>query len=69
LGFGAGLAALGGHRSGVLLLGLLLLLFLAVPGQTWWRGLDVPCGCFGPEDEAYRTSLQIAILRDASVFQ
>ncbi len=44
----------------------LLLLFMAILGYGLWMGLDVDCGCFGPEDpeaEAYH-GLRPALYRD-----
>ncbi|MFZ7125995.1 MAG: MauE/DoxX family redox-associated membrane protein [Desulfobacterales bacterium] len=34
--------------------GFLLVLFLAVLGYGLWLGLDVDCGCFGPDDAEAR---------------
>ncbi len=44
----------------------LLLLFMMVLGYGLWLGLDVDCGCFGPDDpegQAYH-SLRPALFRD-----
>ena len=44
----------------------LLLLFMAVLGYGLWLGLDVDCGCFGPDDpegQAYH-GLRPALFRD-----
>ena len=44
----------------------MLVLFLVILGYGVWMGLDIDCGCFGPEDpeaEAFH-SLRPAIYRD-----
>lgn len=44
----------------------MLLLFMAILGYGLWLGLDVDCGCFGPQDpeaEAYH-GLRPALYRD-----
>jgi len=48
------------------ILGSLLGLFIAILGYGIWMGLDVDCGCFGPEDheaEAFHI-LKISLYRD-----
>ncbi|MCB2145532.1 MAG: DoxX family membrane protein [Deltaproteobacteria bacterium] len=53
------------HGSLVVITGLLLL-FVAILGYGIWMGLDVDCGCFGPEDpeaEAFH-GLRPALYRD-----
>ena len=44
----------------------LLLLFMAILGYGLWLGLDVDCGCFGPDDPEGRAyhSLRPAFYRD-----
>ena len=37
-------------RGSLMTITLLMVLFLAVLGYGIWMGLDVDCGCFGPED-------------------
>jgi len=37
-------------RGSLTTITLLMVLFLAVLGYGIWMGLDVDCGCFGPED-------------------
>lgn len=37
-------------RGSLTIIALLMVLFLAVLGYGIWMGLDVDCGCFGPED-------------------
>ncbi len=48
------------------LLTALLLLFMTVLGYGLWLGLDVDCGCFGPDDPEGRAyhSLRPALYRD-----
>ena len=44
----------------------LLVLFIALLGYGIWMGLDVDCGCFGPEDaeaEAFH-GLRLSLFRD-----
>lgn len=60
----AGLLTLFNRRGGAETLALLLAVFLAVLSWSWWRGLDVPCGCFSSDDEQHRYGIQLAILRD-----
>jgi len=48
----------------------LLVLFMAILGYGLWMGLDVDCGCFGPEDpesEAFH-GLRPALYRDLVMF-
>ena len=44
----------------------LLLLFVAILTYGLWLGLDVDCGCFGPEDPegAHHSGAESAIFRD-----
>lgn len=44
----------------------LLLFFIAILSFAIFQGLDIDCGCFGPEDPEHRAfqGLRIAILRD-----
>ena len=37
-------------RGSLLVIAVLLVLFILVMGYGLWMGLDVDCGCFGPED-------------------
>jgi hypothetical protein len=39
------------RRSGALLLGALLLVFMLAAAQGLLRGLDFECGCFGPDSD------------------
>lgn len=62
----AGLALLLERRGGLTLTSLLLLLFVAVLLYGIFLGLDIDCGCFGPDDpeaEAFH-DLRGALLRD-----
>ncbi len=54
-------------RGSLALITALLLLFMGVLGYGIWMGLDVDCGCFGPEDpeaEAFH-GLRSSLLRDS----
>ncbi|MDW7772278.1 MAG: MauE/DoxX family redox-associated membrane protein [Desulfobulbaceae bacterium] len=44
----------------------LLILFIAILGFGLWLGLDIDCGCFGPEDPESRaySGLRPALYRD-----
>jgi len=47
-------------------IGGLLVLFIAILGYGIWMGLDVDCGCFGPDDpeaEAFH-GLRLPLYRD-----
>lgn len=48
---------------------LLLILFMAVLGYGIWLGLDVDCGCFGPEDPEAKAlhGLRPALYRDVVI--
>ena len=37
------------RRGAVLLCTLLCCGFVVFIGSAWWRGLDISCGCFGPQ--------------------
>jgi hypothetical protein len=49
---------------------VLLLFFLAFLAHAIWLGLDIDCGCFGPEDPEYTAfhGLRGALLRDLLMF-
>lgn len=52
--------------SGLWIAFLLMLFFIAVLSYGIWLGLDIDCGCFGPEDmesEAF-SNLRTALVRD-----
>lgn len=46
----AGLGLLFNIRGSLVSITVLLMLFIAILGYGLWLGLDVDCGCFGPED-------------------
>lgn len=58
------------NRAGLLLSGLLLLLFISVLTYGISLGLDIDCGCFGPEDPEHKafTGLKAALIRDLLLF-
>ena len=53
-------------RGSLTAIGALLLVFMAILGYGIWMGLDVDCGCFGPEDPESRAyhGLRSALYRD-----
>ncbi len=56
-------------RGSLSALGGLLVLFMAILGYGIWMGLDVDCGCFGPEDPestAY-AGIRPALYRDMAM--
>ena len=62
----AGIGLLFDIEGSLLVIAGLLGLFIAILGYGIWIGLDVDCGCFGPEDleaEAFH-SLKISLYRD-----
>jgi uncharacterized membrane protein len=62
----AGFGLLFDIRGSLALTTGLLVLFIAVLGYGIWMGLDVDCGCFGPEDpeaEAFH-GLRLSLFRD-----
>jgi uncharacterized membrane protein YphA (DoxX/SURF4 family) len=53
-------------RGSLALISGLLVLFMVILGYGIWMGLDVDCGCFGPEDpeaEAFH-GLRLSLFRD-----
>ena len=52
----AGIGLLIDVRGSLGIVAGLLFLFMAILGYGIWMGLDVDCGCFGPEDPEWRTS-------------
>jgi hypothetical protein len=53
-------------RGSLTLMAVLMAIFIAVLGYGLWMGLDVDCGCFGPEDpegKAY-AGIRPALYRD-----
>jgi uncharacterized membrane protein YphA (DoxX/SURF4 family) len=62
----AGIGLLFDIRGSLALIAGLLLLFMVVLGYGIWMGLDVDCGCFGPEDpeaEAFH-GLRLSVFRN-----
>jgi uncharacterized membrane protein YkgB len=62
----AGIGLLLDVRGSLALITGLLVLFMVVLGYGIWMGLDVGCGCFGPEDpkaEAFH-GLRLSLFRD-----
>jgi len=62
-----GFALLFDIRGALAIVAALLCLFMAILGYGIWLGLDIDCGCFGPEDpeaKAYH-GLRSALLRDS----
>jgi hypothetical protein len=62
----AGFGLLFDIRGSLALMSGLLVLFVGVLGYGIWLGLDVDCGCFGPEDpeaEAFH-GLRLSLFRD-----
>ncbi|MBT8361265.1 MAG: hypothetical protein KJO32_09935 [Deltaproteobacteria bacterium] len=55
-----------GRSSGLWISATLMLLFIAVLSYGIWLGLDIDCGCFGPEDIESKTlsRLRAALVRD-----
>ncbi len=52
------------YSGSLLIIGALLLLFIAALVQGWIRGLDVTCGCFGSTDHENQTNYPLLIGRD-----
>jgi hypothetical protein len=62
----AGIGLLFDIRGSLAVMTGLLVLFVVVLGYGIWMGLDVDCGCFGPEDpeaEAFH-GLRLSLFRD-----
>jgi hypothetical protein len=62
----AGIGLMFDIRGSLALIAGLLLLFIALLGYGIWMGLDVDCGCFGPEDPeaAAFHGLRLSLFRD-----
>jgi hypothetical protein len=45
---------------------VMLLFFISLLSYSIWQGLDIDCGCFGPEDPEYLAfkGLRLALVRD-----
>lgn len=63
----AGLAVITGvtRAGGLLCLNTLLLVFLAAILLSWWRGLDLTCGCFGSSGQV--SDYTQLVLRDLAL--
>ena len=65
----AGMGLLFDIRGSLALITGLLVFFMVVLGYGMWMGLDVDCGCFGPEDpeaEAFH-GLRLSLFRDLAM--
>lgn len=65
----AALLVAAGRREGLVLMGGLLLVFIAVLANALRMGLDIDCGCYGPADperEAF-SSLRWTLWRDCAM--
>lgn len=65
----AGIGILFDIRGSLAAIAGLLVLFIVVLGYGIWMGLDVDCGCFGPEDpeaEAFH-GLRLSLYRDLAM--
>nr|WP_320011576.1 MauE/DoxX family redox-associated membrane protein [uncultured Desulfobulbus sp.] len=64
----AGVGLLLNKRGSLTAITIMLVLFMAVLGYGIHLGLDIDCGCFGPEDpeQAYK-GLKLALARDAGM--
>lgn len=66
----AGIGLLFDIRGSLAVITGLLVFFIVILGYGIWMGLDVDCGCFGPEDpeaEAFH-GLRTALGRDIAMF-
>jgi uncharacterized membrane protein YphA (DoxX/SURF4 family) len=56
-------------RGSLAVITILLVLFIMILSYGVWLGLDIDCGCFGPEDPESRAynSLRFAIYRDLAM--
>ncbi len=63
---GVAIALIFGRKEGLWGAGLMLLFFILVLGYGIQMGLDIDCGCFGPEDPEHEafSGLRIALVRD-----
>jgi len=62
----AAIALLCGRQEGLWGIAGLMLLFIGVLSYAIWLGLDIDCGCFGPEDPEHRafSGIRTALYRD-----
>ena len=53
-------------RGSLAVFAVLLVLFIAILSYGMWMGLDIDCGCFGPEDPENKSysGLRLALSRD-----
>ena len=65
----AGIGLLVDLRGSLSVISGLLLLFVAILGFGIWMGLDIDCGCFGPEDPEAKAfhGLSAALYRDIAM--
>lgn len=65
----AALALIFDVRGALETLGALMLLFMGILGYGIFLGLDIDCGCFGPEDPESRafSGLRTALYRDVGI--
>lgn len=63
-----GLAVITGlfRQGGLLVLNVSLLIFLVAIGISWYRGIDIQCGCFGGNGDA-KSNYVTLILRDLAL--
>jgi len=66
---GLAVGLLRNHFPAKLGVALLLLLFIAVLSYAIWVGLDIDCGCFGPEDPESQAfhGLKTSLVRDIAM--
>ncbi|BCS99078.1 hypothetical protein DSLASN_47100 [Desulfoluna limicola] len=66
---GAALALIFDVRGALETLGALMLIFMGILGYGILLGLDIDCGCFGPEDPESRafSGLRTALYRDVGI--
>ena len=62
----AALALVLGRVEGLWAIAGLMVLFIGVLSYSIWLGLDIDCGCFGPEDPEHRafSGIRTALKRD-----
>lgn len=62
----AALALLKGRIEGLWSVALMMICFIAVLGYGIYLGLDIDCGCFGPDDPEHEafSGLRVALFRD-----
>lgn len=65
----AGIGLLFDIRGSLSAIAVLLAIFIAILGYGIWMGLDVDCGCFGPEDPEAKAfhGLRSALYRDLAM--